>query len=133
MSGWVVSDAGMAFGGMAPTTKACPKAAAALVGQPWTLSTLPAAYAALNEDMPLPDNVPGGQAQYRRSLPPSFLFKFFVRTCNDLTRQLSLLAGGGRKSFPSLPSGESTRLLLSEASLIPVLSTEHNDSKMNQK
>ncbi len=107
LSGWEVGDCGMAFGGMAPTTVTAAKAMKALVGKPWALESLPAAYAAMNEDMPLPDDVPGGQAQYRRALPPSFLFKFFVKTCNDLAKQLTTLGGGsgsGSKGLPPAPT-----------------------------
>ena len=102
MAHWQVAQCGMAFGGMAPTTVTARKAMAALVGKPWSLDSLGAAYSAMAEDMPLPDDVPGGQAQYRRALPPSFLFKFFVKTCQDLALQLESVVGG--KQMPPAPT-----------------------------
>jgi xanthine dehydrogenase/oxidase len=76
---------------------------ASLMGQPWNLASLPAAYAALAVDLPLPAAVPGGQAEYRRALPPSFLFKFFVKTCQELSAQLSALPPGQRALLPPPP------------------------------
>lgn len=81
---WVVEDAGLGFGGMAPTTVAAPKTEAFLKGKVWSEATVRAAMAVLREDLPLPANVPGGQAEYRRTLPPSFLLKFYLRTSLDL-------------------------------------------------
>jgi xanthine dehydrogenase/oxidase len=81
---WVIEEAGLGFGGMAPTTVAAPKTEAFLQGKVWSQETIEAASKLLREDLPLPASVPGGQAEYRRTLPPSFLLKFFVKTSLDL-------------------------------------------------
>lgn len=81
---WVVEEAGLGFGGMAPTTMAAPKTEAFLQGKVWSHETIAQASAVLRADLAIPANVPGGQAEYRRTLPPSFLLKFFVRTSLDL-------------------------------------------------
>ncbi len=81
---WVIEEAGLGFGGMAPTTVAAPKTEAFLVGKVWSAATIQGAAKVLREDLPLPASVPGGQAEYRRTLPPSFLLKFFVKTSLDL-------------------------------------------------
>ena len=85
---WEVSDASVAFGGMGPTTITCRHTMKALVGAKWEFASLPQVYAALALDMPLPASVPGGQPEYRRALPPSFFFKFFVKTCQELAIQV---------------------------------------------
>jgi len=37
-----------------------------------------------SQDMPLPPQVVGGQAEYRSALAASFLFKFYVFVCHEL-------------------------------------------------
>jgi xanthine dehydrogenase/oxidase len=98
---WVVEEAGLGFGGMAPKTVTAPRTEAYLRGRPWSDETLEGAYACLSEDLPLPPNVPGGQCEFRRSLPPSFLFKFYIQTCLDL--QELLLAPGASPNLPPPP------------------------------
>mmetsp|Transcript_3556 Transcript_3556/g.4461 ORF Transcript_3556/g.4461 Transcript_3556/m.4461 type:complete len:1478 (+) Transcript_3556:68-4501(+) len=108
--GWSVSRAGAAFGGMGPTTITASKFEQALVGAPWNFELLPKAYNALAEDMPLPDSVPGGQAEYRRALPPSFFFKFFVHTCQQLdievVKQASLTSSSPLPPAPTISPRE---------------------------
>lgn len=89
-SGWVVEEAGFGFGGMAPTTVAAPKTEAFLIGKPWTQETILLAGNILREDLPLPATVPGGQPEYRRTLPPSFLLKFFIKATLELETYLAL-------------------------------------------
>ena len=102
---WIVRSLGAAFGGMGPTTLVAHKMEASLIGQPWAVSSLSAAYQALSQqDLVLPDTVPGGQPEYRRALPPSFLFKFFVKTSQDLALQLDALPADQRASLPPPPT-----------------------------
>lgn len=82
-SRFVVEDASFAFGGMSPITITALKTASFLIGKDWptdldneNLFTL--ARRELSRELTLPDNVPGGQAEYRRALASSFLFKFFI-------------------------------------------------------
>lgn len=96
--GWVVEEAGLGFGGMAPTTVAAPQTEAFLQGKVWCQETVSEAARLLREeDLPLPAQVPGGQAEYRRTLPPSFLLKFFIRTSLDLAEMAA--ADKARASF----------------------------------
>ncbi|CAM9133456.1 unnamed protein product, partial [Ascophyllum nodosum] len=100
-SNWIVADAGLCFGGMASTTVAAPQTEAFLVGKEWSEELIVGAYEKLAEDLPLPPNVSGGQYEYRRALPPSFLFKFFV----EVSLRLAALLGGceAKSGLPPAP------------------------------
>eukprot|EP00519_Triparma_laevis_P015336 CAMPEP_0182491596 /NCGR_PEP_ID=MMETSP1321-20130603/960_1 /TAXON_ID=91990 /ORGANISM="Bolidomonas sp., Strain RCC1657" /LENGTH=1393 /DNA_ID=CAMNT_0024693879 /DNA_START=184 /DNA_END=4365 /DNA_ORIENTATION=- len=82
----VVAESAFAFGGMAAKTVAAPLTSAFLLDKPWTTKTITKAKKVLFEDLPLPDDVPGGQPEYRRSLAASFLYKFFVSVCVQLEK-----------------------------------------------
>jgi hypothetical protein len=98
-------SASAAFGGMGPTTVTAHGFGQALLGKTWDFDLLTVAYKALSDDMPLPDNVPGGQAQYRRSLPPSFFFKFFIHTCQQLGEAVNEAnQSGGGSPLPPAPT-----------------------------
>ncbi|EFJ45339.1 hypothetical protein VOLCADRAFT_63971 [Volvox carteri f. nagariensis] len=81
---WVVEEAAVAFGGVAPRAIMAPSVAAALVGKPWDQETLQAALAAVRQDVVLVENAPGGKVEYRRALAASFVFKFFVHAAITL-------------------------------------------------
>jgi len=100
-AGWIIEEAGFGFGGMAPTTVAAPKTEAFLFGKPWTQGTILEAGKVLREDLPLPATVPGGQPEYRRTLPPSFLLKFFIKTTLELETYLS--TSSSSSSLPPAP------------------------------
>ncbi|KAH9878865.1 hypothetical protein J1614_002300, partial [Plenodomus biglobosus] len=73
-----VEEVCIVFGGMAPMTKESPTAQSALLGKLWFHSeTLEAALAALLEDYDLPYDVPGGMADYRKTLTLSLFFRFW--------------------------------------------------------
>jgi xanthine dehydrogenase/oxidase len=73
-----VEDVSVVFGGMAPMTKESPKTQNALLGKPWFHSkTLDAALKGLLEDFDLPYSVPGGMADYRKTLTLSLFFRFW--------------------------------------------------------
>jgi xanthine dehydrogenase/oxidase len=73
-----VKDASIVFGGMAPMTKESPKTRNALLGKPWFHSeTIDAALKGLLEDFNLPYSVPGGMADYRKTLTLSLFFRFW--------------------------------------------------------
>ncbi len=86
---FVVEESAMAFGGMSFKTVTAPKTSAFLLGKEWNADTITAARVKLAEDLPLPDNVPGGQPEYRRTLAASFLFKFFVATSINLAEDIA--------------------------------------------
>ncbi|KAI4613100.1 hypothetical protein J4E83_007511 [Alternaria metachromatica] len=74
----LVEDASIVYGGMAPMTKESPKTQTALLGKPWFHSeTLDAALTALLQDYDLPYGVPGGMADYRKTLTLSLFFRFW--------------------------------------------------------
>ncbi|KAG2484282.1 hypothetical protein HYH03_016926 [Edaphochlamys debaryana] len=75
---WVVAEAAVTFGGVAPRAIMAPALAAALVGKPWDQSTLQAALAAVRDDVVMADTAPGGKVEFRRALAAAFVFKFFV-------------------------------------------------------
>ncbi|CAF3648899.1 unnamed protein product [Rotaria sordida] len=86
---WHIVSACFSFGGMASSTIMTTNTQQALVGLPWTRTTIvKACEMALNE-MPLYEQSPGGQPEYRRTLVQSFLYKFYVNVCTEL-RQSSV-------------------------------------------
>lgn len=73
-----VEDASFVFGGMGPLTKESPKTQSTLAGRPWFCSeTLDAALTTLLDDHDLPYGVPGGMANYRKTLALSLFFRFW--------------------------------------------------------
>ena len=102
-AGWRVKDASLCFGGMAATTVAAPLCERALAGGAWGPELVAAAAAALLEDFPLPDDVPGGQPRFRRALPPSFLLKFYAASLPHIAAWSS---AGGLPPPPALPARE---------------------------
>ncbi len=74
-----VADVRLAYGGMAAIVKRAAKAEAAIVGQPWTESTVQAAQAALAEDFkPLTDM--RASAAYRMQVAQNLLTRFWLET-----------------------------------------------------
>ena len=79
LQGDTVSDARLAFGGMAGIVKRAAKAEEALVGQPWTETTLKAAQAAMSTDFaPLTDM--RASAAYRIQVAQNLLRRFWLQT-----------------------------------------------------
>ncbi|CAK0836203.1 unnamed protein product [Prorocentrum cordatum] len=82
--GWTtIRSVDTGFGGMAPTTKRARRTEEALVGAAWGEAAIERACAALAEDLPLPEGVPGGMAAYRQTLAASFLKKFYLGVSQD--------------------------------------------------
>lgn len=72
-----ISDARIAYGGMAATPKRAPAAEAALVGHPWSLETVMAAAAALATDyQPISDM--RASAAYRGQVARNLLIRFYL-------------------------------------------------------
>eukprot|EP00520_Triparma_pacifica_P017654 CAMPEP_0118636436 /NCGR_PEP_ID=MMETSP0785-20121206/2621_1 /TAXON_ID=91992 /ORGANISM="Bolidomonas pacifica, Strain CCMP 1866" /LENGTH=1412 /DNA_ID=CAMNT_0006527561 /DNA_START=58 /DNA_END=4292 /DNA_ORIENTATION=+ len=88
-SHFIVAESSFSFGGMSFKTIMAPQTSAFLLGKPWTSETLEEARKYLQKDLPLPDDVPGGQPEYRRTLAASFLFKFFVAVSLQLEKDVS--------------------------------------------
>ncbi|KAH8732672.1 Molybdopterin-binding domain of aldehyde dehydrogenase-domain-containing protein [Phaeosphaeriaceae sp. PMI808] len=80
-----VEDVSIVYGGMAPTTKQSAKTRNALLGKRWFHSeTLETALSALLEDYDLSYSVPGGMADYRKTLTLSLFFRFWHESADEL-------------------------------------------------
>ncbi|KAI1075775.1 xanthine dehydrogenase [Whalleya microplaca] len=80
-----VEDVTFAFGGMAPTTVVATKTQQAVLGQRWADdNTLKEAMDGLLKDFDLPFGVPGGMAQYRKTLALSLFFRFWHEAIVEL-------------------------------------------------
>lgn len=75
---WVVSDASIAFGGVAPLSLSASKTKAYLIGKSWNKELLQGALRVLEQDIVLKEDAPGGMVEFRKSLTLSFFFKFFM-------------------------------------------------------
>ncbi|KAK7462498.1 hypothetical protein BaRGS_00038467, partial [Batillaria attramentaria] len=82
-----VTDAALAFGGMAPVTVMATKTRNGLIGHPWNEELLSRACSLLCEDLPLEAGAVGGMVQYRRTLTLSFFFKFYLAVLQKLQQQ----------------------------------------------
>lgn len=82
--GWVVEEAAISYGGVAPRTISAPATQAALVGKTWGPELLQHALQTVRQDVVIDANAPGGMVEFRRSLASSFLFKFFLRVSQQL-------------------------------------------------
>lgn len=85
---WVVGDACIAYGGVAPLTVMAPATRAALLGRPLDGATLALALAAVQQDVQIGPNAPGGMVEFRRSLAASFLFKGLVFAAQQLEAEV---------------------------------------------
>ena len=84
-----IKHASLAFGGMAPTTIMAPQTQAFLVGKEFCQETFVQARQLLGQELQLPENVPGGQPEYRRALASSFLYKFYLAISMQLELDIS--------------------------------------------
>uniref|UniRef100_A0A7S4RBL2 Xanthine dehydrogenase n=2 Tax=Ditylum brightwellii TaxID=49249 RepID=A0A7S4RBL2_9STRA len=81
---YVIEDMTLAFGGMAPTTIVASETASNLIGMPFCAQTFKKGGEILREELKLPDDVPGGQAEYRITVASSFLYQFFLTVATEL-------------------------------------------------
>jgi xanthine dehydrogenase/oxidase len=98
---WIIEDCCVSFGGVAPFTLNATKTSDILTGKKWNAESFEAAYKTIRGEFNLPDNVPGGQAEYRMSLTLSFLFKSFLIVIGDL--QCYISKDCDSSSLPSVP------------------------------
>ncbi|CAN0876375.1 Xanthine dehydrogenase 1 [Linum grandiflorum] len=75
---WVVLDASIAYGGVAPLSLSAAKTSAFLVGKIWNQDLFLGALRVLETDILIKEDAPGGMVEFRKSLTRSFLFKFFL-------------------------------------------------------
>lgn len=75
---WVVADASIFYGGVAPYSLAATKTKEFLIGKNWDQDLLQNALKVLQKDILLKEDAPGGMVEFRKSLTLSFFFKFFL-------------------------------------------------------
>jgi len=102
---WKVESCILSYGGMAPTTISALSTADSLKDQLWSFPSLQRSFAVLRNELSLPEEVPGGQSEYRMSLAVSFLFKGYVTITNELAQYLSE-SSSGLPAAPLLAASE---------------------------
>lgn len=75
---WVVSDASIVYGGVAPYSISVNETKRYLIGKHWNKELLHGALKVLEKDIVLKEDAPGGMVEFRKSLVLSFFFKFFL-------------------------------------------------------
>lgn len=100
---FVIEDASLAFGGMAPKTVMAVETASVLIGSEFCYETFQTATETLLKEMSLPEGVPGGQAAYRMTLATSFLYKFYLSCVEDLKVDIAAIAADPAK-YPGFPA-----------------------------
>lgn len=84
---WVVADASIAYGGVAPASLSASKTKDFLIGKVWNWELLQDSLKILQTDILLKDDAPGGMVEFRRSLTLSFFFKFFLWVSHQMDGQ----------------------------------------------
>lgn len=87
---WIISDASLSFGGMAPITFIATKTTQFLIGKTLCDEIIRSAIEILTDELKLPESVPGGQSQYRVTLSASFLWRSYISLCNDLKETIEV-------------------------------------------
>ncbi|KAK6925642.1 2Fe-2S ferredoxin-type iron-sulfur binding domain [Dillenia turbinata] len=86
---WVVSDASIAYGGVAPVPLGALKTNNFLIGKSWDQDLLNGALDVLGNDILMKEDAPGGMVEYRKSLTLSFFFKFFLWVSHQMDGEKS--------------------------------------------
>ncbi|CAG9785631.1 unnamed protein product [Diatraea saccharalis] len=85
-TGDTVRDAKLCFGGMAPTTILAKKSSEFLKGQKWNENMLHELFCSLTQELNLDISVPGGMADYRKSLCLSFFYRFYSYVLDSISK-----------------------------------------------
>lgn len=93
---WVVSDALLVYGGVAPLSLSAKKTKTFIVGKSWSQELLQNALKILQTDIILKEDAPGGMVDFRKSLTLSFFFKFFLWVSHQMEGKNSI-----KESVPS--------------------------------
>lgn len=99
---YIIKSCSLAFGGMAPKTVMATATEEYLTGKEISIETFNAARDILLKEFNLPDNVPGGQAQFRMTLACSFLLKFYFTIANLLAEDIVKISMD-KLNFPQYP------------------------------
>lgn len=82
----IVTAAKICFGGMGPTTKCATYSSSIIIGHYWDNTMLNAVFDSLNDELFLDHSVPGGMAEYRKSLCLSLFFRFYLFVQSQLIK-----------------------------------------------
>jgi len=91
-SHFIIAEASLSFGGVAAKTILALNTAKGLIGKPWTSETFSFARKQLVRELDLRDDAPGGQTEYRRALAASFLFKFYLSSSLEISKDVNRVA-----------------------------------------
>jgi xanthine dehydrogenase/oxidase len=105
-SSWIIDDISIAFGGMAPKTVMASKTMEALAGKKFEDSSFTEARAVMQNEFRMPEDVPGGQAEYRLTLACSFLHKFYLHCVNELKKEVESSDVGSLPPVPVIDNEE---------------------------
>ncbi|GAV73021.1 Fer2 domain-containing protein/FAD_binding_5 domain-containing protein/Ald_Xan_dh_C domain-containing protein/Fer2_2 domain-containing protein/Ald_Xan_dh_C2 domain-containing protein/CO_deh_flav_C domain-containing protein [Cephalotus follicularis] len=87
---WVVLDASIVYGGVAPLSLCATKTQEYLIGKRWSYELLQGALKVLQTDISIKEDAPGGMVEFRKSLTSSFFYKFFLYVINHLDENKSV-------------------------------------------
>ncbi|KAK3205307.1 hypothetical protein Dsin_019353 [Dipteronia sinensis] len=87
---WVVSDASIVYGGVAPLSLSARKTKEFIIGKNWSQELLQGALKILQIDVIIKENAPGGMVEFRKSLTLSFFFKFFLWVSHQMDVKTSI-------------------------------------------
>ena len=85
---YTFSNARIAFGGMAATTKMAIITSKSLKGLVWSPETIETAIDVLSQEMKLPPEAPGAMVRFRQTLAISFLFKVKINMLRLMNYQM---------------------------------------------
>lgn len=104
----VVSEAKLCFGGMGPSTKCALKSSSLLIGRHWDQSLLRSSLDCLTEELQLDISVPGGMADYRKSLCLSLFFRFYLHVLQQIPTNGYKIEKGILSGLDEIPFREPT-------------------------
>lgn len=78
-----IEAAKLCYGGMGPTTVCASKTSKDMIGKPWDKELLTSVFDNLTDEFQLHESVPGGMADYRKSLCLSLFLKFYMYVVKD--------------------------------------------------
>lgn len=103
---WTVKDCTLAYGGMSPITKCATKTQECLINKQWCNASIEGVFNTLKCELFLPEQVPGGQAEYRMSLAASFLFRAYLKITQQVENWLSNNDGLNLPRLPEIDARE---------------------------
>ncbi|KAL8241432.1 hypothetical protein R6Q59_014786 [Mikania micrantha] len=84
---WIVADACIVYGGVAPVSLSAVKTNDYLIGKAWNKELLQNSLEILKQDVVISEDAPGGMVEFRKSLTLSFFFKFFLWVSHQMDGQ----------------------------------------------